>query len=126
MVGGITLGAGIAMLSSLEITHLTFGSMATFDYVNGIIDGLVFTLSFTAAMVVGRRWIESQWIYIISDTRLILLWISIGIADPRGMGQVNLLTSINLVALFSFYAASNIINIINFSPKKEENKVLVK
>lgn len=117
----------IASFASIGISAAVFGQklseLSSRAIVGGVVDGVAFTLSFSAAMMVGKKLTNSQWIYIVSDVILIIWWgylliealFTNGLSgtDPH-VKIIDEITATNLVMLFSFYLSSNIINIKNW------------
>ncbi len=125
---GLPFVMALASYASVGISAAVFGQklseLSTRAIIGGVVDGIAFTLSFSAAMMVGKKLTNSQWIYIVSDVILIIWWTYLLIAalftnglsgtDPH-VKIIDEITAANLVMLFSFYLSSNIINIKNWS-----------
>ena len=121
MYGVLPLIALAAVGASLALSVLVFhggdwSTINTRDIIGAVVDGVAFTISATAAFLVAKKLTNSQWLYIASDIILIAWWGYLFIASLSGHGLTNnqtldTLTAVNLVALFSFYMSSNIINI---------------
>lgn len=116
----------IATILSLTLTVYIFGNgdwnniNNPYSIISGFVDGLVFSLSFNAALLVGSKSIDSQWMYLIGDIILIGWWLFNAFGSPEWIGvnkgweSMAQVSAINLALLFGFYLSSNIVNIKNW------------
>ncbi len=122
----ILIISGIVLLLSFFIFWMSIGltllikkiplkDATSYEIVSAVIDGFAFSLSLISIILVAKKSVESQIIFLISDIILIIWWLFNAITVPNNSGSsIEIssfrLSSMSLVILFTFYSTTNVVN----------------